>query len=152
LSRTGSDEAGWLARKRDKRAFLPPIGRQLLGRLRLHDGVGEKMEDLMQANHGVVEVFYIPTDGLHFFVGASENSKGLCVAHPDLRVAFDETTLALNALSELSGKNIKFAPEATFEEFRDQVEVLKPQKADSNTKIKLSGKAQMVWQENMVAA
>lgn len=50
----------------------------------------------------MIKVDYSYIDGAHFFSGRDPMALGLCVAHKDLKTAFDE---ALSALKYLLGKN-----------------------------------------------
>jgi hypothetical protein len=61
-------------------------------------------------------------DGAHFFTGADPFSQGLCVAHQDLKKAFDEVHVQLKNLAEVNFNiHAEFVPAAPFEEFESDL-------------------------------
>jgi hypothetical protein len=68
----------------------------------------------------VINVTYKYIDGAHFFVSNDKDAAGLCVAHTDLKTAFDEVAKQLNVLFEHNHnqKGATFKPGASFETFK----------------------------------
>jgi hypothetical protein len=65
-------------------------------------------------------------DGAHFFVSDDKEALGLCVAHADLKTAYEEVGNQLDALFEYNhGKKTKFSPTVPFDEFKKFVETVK---------------------------
>jgi hypothetical protein len=63
-------------------------------------------------------VKYSVVDGAHFFTGADLLSQGLCVAHVDLKTAFDEVPVQLKKLLLLNhGMDSTVEPGLPFDEF-----------------------------------
>ena len=70
-----------------------------------------------------VNVLYKYVDGAHFFVSDDKETMGLCVAHTDLSVAYQEVGRALTFLfKENHGKDVQFVPSLAFEVFRHWLE------------------------------
>lgn len=70
-----------------------------------------------------INVTYKFIDGAHFFVSNDKMAEGLCVAHADLKVAFEEVANQLNVLFEHNhGQKTCFKPVVPFEDFRTAVE------------------------------
>jgi hypothetical protein len=67
-----------------------------------------------------IPVTYKYVDGAHFFVSTDKAAAGLCVAHADLKTAFDEVAKQLAVLFEHNHgqKGVAFKPEASFETFK----------------------------------
>jgi hypothetical protein len=67
----------------------------------------------------VINVTYKYIDGAHFFVSSDKDAAGLCVAHADLKTAFDEVAKQLSVLFEHNhGQKTDFKPGASFETFK----------------------------------
>ena len=65
-----------------------------------------------------VQVIYGVLDGAHFFTGADSFSQGLCVAHMDLKKAFNEVSVQLKNLAEVNHQvQAEFVLSTSFEEF-----------------------------------
>lgn len=70
-----------------------------------------------------VWVNYSVVDGAHFFTGADVFSQGLCVAHKNLKTAWDEVAVQLKNLAEVNHKlQAEFVPTAPFDEFVSYLE------------------------------
>jgi hypothetical protein len=100
------------------------------------------MGDAVTNEPETVEVMYAHADGLHFFVGKSEASEGLCVAHPDMEVAFNEATLVLNLMSKFAEKNCVFTPMVKFADFKEEVDRLM---VTQTTNMRVPPQAKMDW-------
>jgi len=70
-----------------------------------------------------VNVNYKYIDGAHFFVSSDKAAAGLCVAHADLKTAFNEVAKQLRVLFE-HNHNIKgtFVPGVSFDHFQKWLE------------------------------
>ncbi len=91
----------------------------------------------------MIKVDYSYIDGAHFFSGRDPMALGLCVAHKDLKTAFEE---ALTGLKYLLGKNhnIQHAvveSAVPFEEFAKWV--AKVQEAPAKVKAKKSAVSEL---------
>ena len=72
-----------------------------------------------------IQVEYKYIDGAHFFLGVDELSEGLCVAHADLKIAFDAVAPELQFLVQNNYQQSKnLYPETPFEEFQAWVETV----------------------------
>ena len=75
-----------------------------------------------------IEVTYKYIDGAHFFVSDDKEALGLCVAHCDLKIAYEEVAYQLSALFEHNhGEETTFSPTVSFDEFKkfaDAVQLL----------------------------
>ena len=70
-----------------------------------------------------IKVIHKFVDGAHFFVSDDKEAAGLCVAHPDLKTAFDEVAKQLNTLFEFNyGEKCDFQAGVPFENFKSAVE------------------------------
>jgi len=73
-----------------------------------------------------IKVKYSFVDGAHFFTGGDEYSHGLCVAHTDLKTAYEAVGAELAFLME---KNYslpgKIEPKQSFEKFQAWVATVK---------------------------
>lgn len=73
-----------------------------------------------------ISVTYKFIDGAHFFVSSDKKAEGLCVAHSDLKVAFEEVSLQLKALFEFNhGLKMDFQPGISFEPFKQSTDALR---------------------------
>ena len=78
-------------------------------------------ESPMQADHKIpVMVMYRYVGGSHFFV-SKNREVGLCVAHENMKTAFEAVAPTLEWLFEQKGMNVKFAPRVKFLEFRNEL-------------------------------
>ena len=74
------------------------------------------------ARRPIIPVDYEFVEGRHFFTAATQLGQGLCVAHSELRTAFDEVGRQLNViLSENHGFTLGDDVEelGAFEQFQD---------------------------------
>ena len=70
-----------------------------------------------------IRIVYKYVDGAHFFIPAGDDAKGLCVAHADLRTAFDEVGRQLEALCKFNKGEVRhYAPAMPFDKFKEYVE------------------------------
>jgi hypothetical protein len=66
-----------------------------------------------------IKITYKYIDGAHFFVTDDKEALGFCVAHNDLKVAYEEVSNQLSALFEYNhGVKATFIPSVPFEEFK----------------------------------
>jgi hypothetical protein len=67
-----------------------------------------------------IKVTYKYIDGAHFFVSSDKAAAGLCAAHADLKIAYDEVAKQLNVLFEHNHgqKGTDFKPGTSFETFK----------------------------------
>jgi hypothetical protein len=67
----------------------------------------------------MINVTYKYIDGAHFFVSSDKAAAGLCVAHANLKTAFDEVANQLSVLFE-HNHDIKgtFVPSVSFDHFQ----------------------------------
>jgi hypothetical protein len=73
-------------------------------------------------------VKYSVVGGAHFFTGADPYSQGLCVAHKDLKMAYDEVPIQLkNLLGVNHGIHADVGQAVPYEEFFDYVKNSPPQ-------------------------
>src|ERR1700724_3430287 len=89
------------------------------------------MEGAMRAaaarREGGVQITYKYVDGAHFFVSNDKDVQGLCVAHADLKIAYEEVARQLNILFEQNkGEKRNFRPTVPFEKFKKMVEAVIP--------------------------
>ena len=69
-----------------------------------------------------VRVTYEYVDGAHFFVSDDKMATGLCVAHKNLKTAFNEVAPVLEMLfKENHGMDVKFTPRVKYLEFKTQI-------------------------------
>jgi hypothetical protein len=81
----------------------------------------EEKEDNMTSVE-TINVKYAPVDGMHFFLANDAYSHGLCVAHQDLEIAFNEATIQLAMLLKQNhGLDCGIEPAVSFEEFDSMV-------------------------------
>ena len=70
-----------------------------------------------------ISVTYKFVDGMHFFVPADKKAAGLCAAHKDLEVAYNEAGTQLsNIVSFNSGKDVSYVPAIPFEQFKKLID------------------------------
>jgi len=70
-----------------------------------------------------IEIIYKYVDGAHFFVSNDKMAYGLCVAHKDLRTAFQSLSPALSKLFLVNhGVTADFKPQIKYAEFRAIIE------------------------------
>jgi hypothetical protein len=82
-------------------------------------------------------VKYSVVDGAHFFTGSTAETLGLCVAHHDLKTAFDEAQNQLkNLLLFNHGINAEIEP-PPFEELEALAKNAKSPKIQTTTKLAL---------------
>lgn len=102
----------------------------------------------MQMNEIKVEYSYV--DGAHFFTGKDAFALGLCVAHADLKTAFEEVPVQLVNLLEVNkGIKAKVVPGVTFEELSNWVKAsqqpatpkIKPKQTTANLPFNLEARA-----------
>lgn len=66
-----------------------------------------------------VEVTYKLVDGAHFFVANCAKTTGLCIAHQDMKVAYDAVAPTLSTLfKENYDRNVRFEPLEKFASFK----------------------------------
>ena len=71
-----------------------------------------------------IQILYAYIDGAHFFT--SLDVKGLCAAHEDLEVAYNEVSVQLSELlSDKFGKPVHCVPQVTLEELESWLEAQK---------------------------
>lgn len=97
-----------------------------------------------------VKVLYKNVDGAHFFMSGDTETRGLCVAHKNLEVAFAEVAPALSILfKENYDEDVTFVPEMSFQSFRKWVE----HRSDEALMAPVPGLAGVVpWMTEAVAA
>jgi hypothetical protein len=67
----------------------------------------------------IINVMHKVIDGAHFFVTDDKKAVGLCVAHADLEVAFNEVATQLNLLFKYNhGMECNFSPSVPFGQFK----------------------------------
>jgi phage terminase small subunit len=72
---------------------------------------------------GKIYVTYKYVDGVHFFVAADKKAAGLCVAHKELAIAYNEVAEQLSKIITFnSGKQVSYSPAIPFEEFKKIIE------------------------------
>jgi hypothetical protein len=72
-----------------------------------------------------IKVTYKFIDGAHFFVSTDKEAVGLCVANTDLKTAFDEVAVQLNAIYAFNhGKKYNFQPAVPFETFKGATDAI----------------------------
>jgi len=70
-----------------------------------------------------VKVTYKYVDGAHFFTSTDKAAEGLCVAHKDLGVAFNEVGVQLKLLYKHNhGLETNFSPPLPFDVFKHYIE------------------------------
>ena len=70
-----------------------------------------------------ISITYKFIDGAHFFVSSDKDAEGLCVAHTDLKLAYEEVAKQLDALFAFNhGQKTKFKPSVPFEDFQKGIE------------------------------
>ena len=70
-----------------------------------------------------ITVTYKVIDGAHFFVSDDKVAAGLCVAHGDLKVAFEEVGKQLSILFKVNhGMDCTFSAAVPFETFKSAVD------------------------------
>ncbi|MDE0002606.1 MAG: hypothetical protein OXQ29_07915 [Rhodospirillaceae bacterium] len=102
-----------------------------------------------------VNVQYKFVGDAHFFVSEDERTVGLCVAHKDLKTAFDAVAPTLSKLFKANHDlNITFAPSIRFLEFRKQlVDAENKNNSRRSRAAKISGPGLLAWkQKNRKAA
>lgn len=69
-----------------------------------------------------VTVLYKYVDGAHFFVSGDNRTRGLCIAHKELGVAFEAVAPTLTTLfKENHGEDVTFIPEMSLQAFQKWV-------------------------------
>lgn len=72
--------------------------------------------------HEVITVKYALIDDAHFFTSDDELALGLCAAHQDLKLAFEETAVQLKTLLKLNHDlDMEVEPTVPFEDFKNWV-------------------------------
>jgi hypothetical protein len=65
-----------------------------------------------------VNVLYMFCDGVHFFVSNDEKSLGLCVAHGNVKIAFEAVSRELTMLfRENYGECVEVKSQISFDQF-----------------------------------
>lgn len=89
----------------------------------------ELVQDIFSAMSllsGKIDVVYSNIDGMHFFTSGDEESKGLCVAHKDLNIAYSEVDKQLTYLLLANhAKKIIVKPQKTLDEFKSWLSEVK---------------------------
>lgn len=75
-----------------------------------------------------VNVLYKFVDGAHFFVSNDEATAGLCVAHGDVKKAYESVGTQLSKLFKMNhGEDLHFEPSMSVDAFIEWLEVSKNQ-------------------------
>jgi hypothetical protein len=95
-----------------------------------------------------IKVKYAPIDGAHFFTAHDTLSQGLCVAHFDLKTAFNEATIQLKMLLKQNhGWDCDVEPAISFEEFEQELS----RQMTSNPHIRTRVESEVDWRKAKAA-